>query len=82
VPARVLDELGLEYRHVLKYLTGGYSSEEELFDQLSMAIRKFARRQLSWFRRDRRIVWLDTSGDYYSEAERLISGWLDAAGEG
>jgi tRNA dimethylallyltransferase len=82
VPARVLDELGLEYRHVLKYLTGAYSSEAELFEQLSMAIRRFARRQLSWFRRDRRIVWLDTLGDYYSEAEKLISGWLDAAGSG
>jgi tRNA dimethylallyltransferase len=82
VPARVLDELGLEYRYVLRYLTGAYNSEAELFEQLRMAIRRFARRQLSWFRRDRRIVWLDTLGDYHAEAEIQVYRWLEAPSNG
>jgi tRNA dimethylallyltransferase len=75
-PAPAVDALGLEYRHVLRYLTGAYASESELFEKLSMAIRKFARRQMSWFRRDSRILWLDTLGDYHAEAETHISNWL------
>src|SRR6201999_2235536 len=54
-----LDGLGLEYRFVLRYLQSEYASEDELFDALRRAISRFARRQLSWFRRDREIVWLD-----------------------
>lgn len=80
-PARVLDELGLEYRYVLRYLTGEYKSEAELCEKLGMAIRKFARRQMSWFRRDPRIVWLNPLGDYYGEAETRISSWLKDTGD-
>jgi tRNA dimethylallyltransferase len=75
-PIRAIDELGLEYRHVLRYLTGVYQTETELFENLRVAIRKFARRQMSWFRRDRRILWLDTQGDYCAQAEERISKWL------
>jgi tRNA dimethylallyltransferase len=76
-PISTVDALGLEYRHVLRYLTGVYSSEAQLFENLSIAIRKFARRQMSWFRRDSRILWLDTLGDYHTEAEARISRWLE-----
>lgn len=76
VPTSVLDALGLEYRHVLRYLTGEYRTESELYESLRRAIRKFARRQMSWFRRDKRIIWLNTLGDYCVEAEMRISDWL------
>lgn len=71
-----LDGLGLEYRFVLRYLQGEYGSEDELFDALRRAISRFARRQLSWFRRDREIVWLDTAGDYEEEARGLVERFL------
>jgi tRNA A37 N6-isopentenylltransferase MiaA len=71
-----LDGLGLEYRFVLRYLQREYESEDELFDALRRAISRFARRQLSWFRRDREIVWLDTAGDYEAEARGLVKRFL------
>jgi tRNA dimethylallyltransferase len=52
-----LDELGLEYQHVAAYLRGHYASREALHAGLWQAIRHFARRQLSWFRRMERRGW-------------------------
>jgi tRNA dimethylallyltransferase len=71
VPDDVLHRLGLEYRFVLRFLTGEYTDVDELFERLRVAIHRFARRQLSWFLKDSRIHWLDTNRDYSAEAERL-----------
>ena len=76
VSHQTIDELGLEYRHILRYLQGTYRSEGELYENLRLAIRQFARRQLAWFRRDSRIVWLDTTGDYFHEAEERVREWV------
>ena len=51
-----LDEFGLEYRWVAKYLQGKIN-KEELLEELSRAIKNFAKRQITWFKRDKRVVW-------------------------
>ena len=79
VPTARLDGLGLEYRHVLRFLLGEYTSEEEMLAELERGIRRFARRQLAWFRRDPHIVWLDTQGSYGEEAMELANGFLSGA---
>lgn len=47
----------LGYRQVLAHLAGE-CTEREAQEQTVRATRKFVRRQLAWFRRDPRIVWL------------------------
>nr|BBH94116.1 tRNA dimethylallyltransferase [Thermogemmatispora argillosa] len=54
-----LEALGLEYRFISRWLRGEYESETVMAEHLKHAIHDFARRQLSWFRRDRRIIWLE-----------------------
>lgn len=54
-----LDSLGLEYRYISRLLRGEFASEAEMTQRLKYAIHDFTRRQLSWFRRDERIVWLN-----------------------
>ena len=71
-----LDGIGLEYRYVGRFLQGGYTSQDELFTELSTAIYRFAMRQLAWFRRDASIIWLDTGGDYPGQAQRLTEDFL------
>jgi tRNA dimethylallyltransferase len=71
-----LDALGLEYRFVARLLRGEYASEEELFDELSRAIYRFAMRQLAWFRRDESIIWLDHAKDYQQQAFELIESFI------
>jgi len=71
-----LEGLGLEYRYITRYLTGALPTEAALFDELSRAIKRFAKRQVSWFKKDRDVHWLDMSHDPVSEASALINAFL------
>jgi tRNA dimethylallyltransferase len=70
-----LDKLGLEYRYVARYLRGDLRTLDELRTQLGIAIRQFAKEQLTWFKRDGRIIWLDPFKDYFHEACNRIQEW-------
>ncbi|MDD5938591.1 MAG: tRNA (adenosine(37)-N6)-dimethylallyltransferase MiaA [Clostridiales bacterium] len=76
VPDAFLEGLGLEYRYILWYLQGKLSSEEELTDELGRAIKRFAKRQVSWFKKDRDVHWLGMEGDPVGEARELIDAFL------
>ncbi|SDY49983.1 tRNA dimethylallyltransferase [Micromonospora pattaloongensis] len=51
----------LGYQQVLRFLDGDWS-QEQARDETVRATRRFVRRQRSWFRRDPRVVWLDSAG--------------------
>lgn len=51
-----MEELGLEYRYLARHISGTLS-EEELIAELDKEIYKFARRQMTWFKRDTNIEW-------------------------
>ena len=53
---RRMEELGLEYRYISRYLRG-FLSKEEMTQRLQSEIWHYAKRQMTWFRRDRRIRW-------------------------
>ena len=62
----------LGYSQVLSLLAGEITEDEAITLTIN-ATKKFARRQLSWFRRDPLIHWLDaTSPDLFEESLRLI----------
>ena len=60
---------GLGYKEILAYLDGECSLEEAV-DLLKKETRHFAKRQLTWFRRERDVIWFDKSK--YSYDERMI----------
>ena len=76
VPLEFLMKLGLEYRFIAQYLTGGIPRREDMLEQLSNAIKKFAKRQMTWFRRDRDILWLDMTADPFAQACAAIDGFI------
>ena len=62
----------LGYSQVLSFLAGEIIEDEAITLTIN-ATKKFARRQLSWFRRDPLIHWLDaTSPDLFAQSLRLI----------
>ena len=71
-----LEGLGLEYRYILRYLTGDIPTQDALIDQLGRAIKRFAKRQVSWFKKDKDVHWLDMTADPVSEASQLIDAFL------
>lgn len=72
-----LYKLGLEYRFILNYLRGRYTSFEEFRAELFTAIRQLAKEQMTWFRKRKDIKWLDMEGDPAEEAAGLISAFLE-----
>jgi tRNA dimethylallyltransferase len=60
-PERLM-KYGLEYKFVTLFLNGKIS-RSDLYTQLNIAIRQFAKRQMTWFRRMERngikIHWID-----------------------
>ena len=49
---------GLGYKEVVEYLKGK-CSKEEMIDKIKMETRRYAKRQLTWFRKYDNIIWLD-----------------------
>ena len=69
--------LGLEYRFITRYLMGDMS-REDMVEKLAIAIKQFAKRQMTWFRRNPDIVWLDMAGDYMAQACEATEAFLKA----
>lgn len=68
--------LGLEYRFIARYLKGEFADFEEFYEKLYTAIYRFAKRQMTWFRRDTSIRWLDMRGDPVAQASQWIGEFL------
>ena len=65
------------YKEILQYLNGELSLDEAI-ELIKRGSRRYAKRQLSWFRRDTRYHWIEVDGlsasDTAAEVQRLIEG--------
>lgn len=68
--------LGLEYRFITQYLIGEIPDRQVMLDKLAIAIKQFAKRQMTWFRRNPEIVWLDMSDDAFDQACTAMDAFL------
>ena len=64
------------YKEIIAYLDG-HCSLEEAIAAIKQATRRYAKRQLSWFRRDVRISWLDGMASEKDRAAAVarLCGW-------
>lgn len=49
---------GLGYKEVVDYLEGKYT-KEEMIEKIKKETRRYAKRQLTWFRKNKQTIWLD-----------------------
>lgn len=68
-----MEELGLEYRYLARHLQGKIT-REEMLAQLERAIVQFAKRQRTYWRRNKDICWLDPRD--LRKIESLVRSWL------
>ena len=61
---------GLGYKEILAYLDGGCTLEEAAYI-IKRETRHFAKRQLTWFKRERDVIWLDKQAFGYDDAAIL-----------
>lgn len=70
---------GLGYKEMLDYLNGVCSLDEAVY-RLKRDTRHFAKRQLTWFKRERDVTWLNLSefqGDLSLVLERIIEDCIN-----
>ena len=65
---------GLGYKEILDYLDGNYTLEEAIYT-IKRDTRHFAKRQLTWFKRERDVIWIDKQALDYDE-DRILSEML------
>ncbi|MBU3934936.1 tRNA (adenosine(37)-N6)-dimethylallyltransferase MiaA [Patescibacteria group bacterium] len=68
-----LEEFGLEYRFVAQYLQGKLEYDE-MVTRLQKAIEHYANRQMTWFKRDKRIKWVKDYPQAVKISERFLTG--------
>ena len=61
---------GLGYKEILDYLDGKCTLEEAVYI-LKRETRHFAKRQLTWFRREREVIWINKKDFSYNEEDIL-----------
>ncbi len=64
---------GLGYKEILEYLDGDTSLKEAIY-KIKRDTRHFAKRQLTWFRRERQVIWLNKEN--YQTEEALIEDMI------
>ena len=65
---------GLGYKEILSYLDGEMTLEEAIYI-IKRETRHFAKRQLTWFRRERDVIWFDKAAYHYNE-EQILADML------
>ncbi|MST99950.1 tRNA (adenosine(37)-N6)-dimethylallyltransferase MiaA [Tissierella pigra] len=65
---------GIGYKEIVMYLEGEISLDESM-EKIKQGSRNYAKRQLTWFRRDNRIKWIDI--DEFNNLEDLSQCIID-----
>ncbi len=68
---RMVSMQGLGYKEVLDYLEGGCDLEEAVY-RIKRDTRHFAKRQLTWFRRERDVLWVDKQ-EFGYDNDRILA---------
>lgn len=69
---------GLGYKELLRYMDGEYTFEEAV-EILKRDTRHFAKRQLTWFKRERDVIWVNK--EKFASEERILSYLLECLRE-
>ena len=69
---------GLGYKEVCAYLKGECTLLEAI-EQIKLGTRHFAKRQLTWFRREKEVIWLDK--DSYTSEDEMLQDMLQILNE-
>jgi tRNA dimethylallyltransferase len=66
-----LEEFGLEYRFVAQYLQNKISYQK-MIEDIQIESEHYAKRQMTWFKRDKKIHWINN----YKDINRLIDKFI------
>ena len=64
---------GLGYKEVVEYLENKLT-KEEMIEKIKKKTRHYAKRQLTWFRKNKETIWLDGEKPLEKNLEIIING--------
>lgn len=71
-----MEQLGLEYGILSEYLQGNILRTEELVKILQGKIHGYARRQETWFKKEKDVYWFDiTKEGWFKQVEKKVCTW-------
>lgn len=62
---------GLGYKEVVEYLKGK-CSKEEMCENIKIQTRRYAKRQLTWFRKNKQTIWIDGTNDMQNNINIIL----------
>lgn len=71
-----MEELGLEYRSLARFLQGKIS-KKEMEEELQRDIRRYAKKQLMYWKRNKEIAWFDSKDG--KKIEAAVRAWLSTS---
>lgn len=70
---------GLGYKEILDYLDGRLTLEEAVYT-MKRDTRHFAKRQLTWFKREKDVIWINKP-DFNDRTEKILEFMIEKIGE-
>jgi tRNA dimethylallyltransferase len=77
-PMGVTASQAIGYRQVMEYVDGSMTQAEAIAETVSLT-KRYARRQMSWFRRDPQIIWRDVDQVSRDALVEEVVTWLASA---
>ncbi len=66
---------GLGYKEVVEYLNNNLT-KEEMIDKIKQETRRYAKRQMTWFRKNKQTIWLDTENTIQNNIQIILEGLI------
>ena len=64
---------GLGYKEVVEYLEGK-CTKEEMIEKIKLETRRYAKRQLTWFRKNKQTIWIDGTNELQNNVNIILEG--------
>lgn len=64
---------GLGYKEVVEYLEGK-TTKEEMTEKIKQETRRYAKRQLTWFRKNKQTIWLEAQEELQNNIQIILEG--------
>lgn len=64
---------GLGYKEVVEYLEG-FLTKEEMIEKIKQETRRYAKRQMTWFRKNKQTIWLDAENTEQNNLQIILEG--------
>ena len=64
---------GLGYKEVVDYLKGN-CTKQEMIEKIKMETRRYAKRQMTWFRKNKRTIWIQGNNSIQNNINIILEG--------